>query len=78
MQQAATELDQDREKSLAAIAERERVEREKEEKTRAKSAKFGGKGEFVQGLQRKAGEMDIGERMRRGRGALEKGEEEGE
>ena len=72
MQQAASELDQDREKRMAAIAERERTEREDEEKVRAKSAKLGGKGEFVHGLHRKAGDLDIGERMRRGRGGLEK------
>ena len=72
MQEAASELDQDREKRIATITERERVEREEEEKARAKSAKYGGKGNFVHGLHRKAGEMDIGERMRRGRGGLEK------
>ena len=72
MQQAATELDQDREKRIAAISERERAEREEEDKARAKSAKYGGKGEFVHGLHRKAGELDIGERMRRGRGGLGK------
>ncbi len=72
MQQAASELDQDREKRIAAIAERERAKREEEEKARAKSAKYGGKGDFVHGLHRKAGEIDIGERMRRGRGGLGK------
>ncbi len=77
MQEAASELDQDREKRIAAIAERERVEKEEEEKARAKSAKYGGKGDFVHGLHRKAGDMDIGERMRRGRGGLGKqGEDE--
>ena len=72
MQEAAFELDQGREKRIAAIAERERVEMEVEENSRAKSAKYGGKGDFVHGLHRKAGEMEIGERMRRGRGGLEK------
>ena len=76
MQGAASELDQDRGKRIAAIAERERLEREEEEKARASSAKYGGKGDFVHGLHRKAGEMDIGERMRRGRGGLEKGGED--
>lgn len=78
MQEAASELDQDREKRILAIAERERVEKEEEEKARAKSAKYGGKGDFVHGLHRKAGDMGIGERMRRGRGGLAKPGEDDE
>lgn len=72
MQQAASELDQDREKRIAAIEARENVEREAEEAARSKTAKYGGKGDFVNGLNRKAGALDIGERMRRGRGGLER------
>ncbi|MCJ1431555.1 RNA-splicing factor [Xylographa pallens] len=74
MQQAASELDQDRDKRIAAISEREAADREAEEAGRARAAKYGGKGNFVDGLHRKAGDMDIGERMRRGRGGLEKEE----
>lgn len=72
MQQAASELDQDREKRIAAIEAREKDEREAEEVARSKAAKYGGKGDFVNGLNRKAGALDIGERMRRGRGGLER------
>lgn len=72
MQQAASELDQDREKRIAAIEAREKVERDAEEAARSKAAKYGGKGDFVTGLNRKAGALDIGERMRRGRGGLER------
>lgn len=72
MQQAASELDQDREKRIAGIESREKVEREAEEAARSKAAKYGGKGDFVNGLNRKAGALDIGERMRRGRGGLER------
>ncbi|KAI4175112.1 MAG: hypothetical protein LQ343_001873 [Gyalolechia ehrenbergii] len=67
MQQNASELDQDREKRIAAIAEREDAERKADETARARSARYGGRGDFVQGLNRKAGDLDIGERMRRGR-----------
>ncbi|MCJ1270201.1 RNA-splicing factor [Lobaria immixta] len=72
MQQAASELDQDREKRIAAIEARENIIREAEEAARSKAAKNGGKGNFVNGLNRKAGALDIGERMRRGRGGLER------
>lgn len=72
MQQAASELDQDRENRIAAIEAREKVEREAEEAARSKAAKYGGRGDFVNGLNRKAGALDIGERMRRGRGGLDR------
>ncbi|MCJ1427819.1 RNA-splicing factor [Sticta canariensis] len=72
MQQAASELDQDREKRIATIESREKEEREAEEAARSKAAKYGGKGDFVNGLNRKAGALDIGERMRRGRRGLER------
>ncbi|KAI9833324.1 MAG: hypothetical protein M1819_003719 [Sarea resinae] len=76
MQQDASELDTDREKRIKAMEERERVEREAEEAARARSAKFGGRGDFVSGLNRKAGDLDLGERMRRGRGGMERGNDE--
>lgn len=72
MQKAACELDQDRANRLAALEERERIERETDDAARAKSSRNGGKGDFITGLHRKAGELDIGERMRRGRQGLEK------
>lgn len=72
MQEAACELDQDRANRLAALEERERFQRETDDAKRAKSFKNGGKGDFVTGLHRTAGELDIGERMRRGRRGLEK------
>lgn len=72
MQQAASELDQDREKRIAAVEARETIIREAEEAARSKAAKNGGRGNFVNGLNRKAGALDIGERVRRGRGGLER------
>lgn len=73
MQADANDLDAVRSNRLAAIEERERAEREAEQKARARSGKHGGKGDFVSGLNRRAGEMDIGERIKRGRGNLERG-----
>ena len=72
MQSAATELDQDRAKRIAALEKRDKAEREAEDAARAKAAKYGGKGEFVTSLNRKAGDMSIGERMRRGTHGLER------
>ncbi|CAF9925653.1 MAG: RNA-splicing factor [Alectoria fallacina] len=73
MQADASDLDAVRSNRLAAIEERERVEREAEQKARDRSGNYGGRGDFVNGLNRKAGEMDIGERIKRGRGGLERG-----
>ncbi|KAI1460128.1 Pre-mRNA splicing factor-domain-containing protein [Annulohypoxylon moriforme] len=52
MQAAASELDQDREKRLAAIAEKERSEREADDKARERSGKYGDR-EFTNSLRRK-------------------------
>ena len=73
MQADANDLDAVRSDRIAAIEERERIEREAEQKARDRSGRYGGKGDFVNGLNRKAGEMDIGERIKRGKGGLERG-----
>ena len=75
MQQDASALDVDREKRLAAIAEREAADREADDKKRANSSKYGDKGDFVHGLNRKAGEMALGDRIGRGRQNYVKDEE---
>ncbi|KAI5867461.1 Pre-mRNA splicing factor-domain-containing protein [Durotheca rogersii] len=51
MQEAATSLDQDRERRLAALAEKERLDREADNKARERSGKHGDR-EFVNGLRR--------------------------
>ena len=73
MQADANDLDAVRSNRLAAIKERERIEREAEQKARDRSGRYGGRGDFVNGLNRRAGEMDIGERIKRNRGGLERG-----
>ena len=72
MQQDASALDVDREKRLAALAEQEKATRELDERSRAASSKYGDKADFVHGLNRKAGEMALGDRIGRGRQGLVK------
>ena len=76
MQKAASELDQDREERIAAVTEREKKQHEADEAARARSARYGGNGDFINGLNRKAGEMDLGERMRRGRGGFQRDQDD--
>ena len=73
MQSDATQLDADRERRLAAIAERERKEQEAEQAARSRSSKYGGKGDFVMDLNRKAGNLDLAERIRRGKQGMKDG-----
>jgi len=75
MQQDASTLDEAREKRLAALAEREKADREAEDRARAKSSKYGDKGDFINGLHRKAGDMGLADRIGRGRQGLQKDEE---
>ncbi|GJC97713.1 pre-mRNA-splicing factor cwc25 [Colletotrichum higginsianum] len=71
MQSAASDLDTDRVRRLAALAEREKAAREADDQARERSSKYGDR-EFVNGLHRKAGNMSLGERMGRGRQGLQK------
>lgn len=71
MQSAATELDEDREKRLAALAEREKADREADERNRKRAGDRG----FVNGLHRQAGKIDMAERMGRGRQGFQKDDE---
>ncbi|PBP24431.1 pre-mRNA-splicing factor Cwc25 [Diplocarpon rosae] len=75
MQQDATSLDADREKRLAALAEQERAQYEAEDKARARSSKYGDKGDFISGLHKKAGNMGLADRIGRGRQGLQRDEE---
>jgi hypothetical protein len=76
MQQAASELDQDRERRLATIAAKDRAEAEKDDASRARNAKYGGRADFVNGLNRKViGELDLGDRVGRGKAGMEREQE---
>ncbi|ETI22052.1 hypothetical protein G647_06123 [Cladophialophora carrionii CBS 160.54] len=65
MQQAASELHDERERRLADIAERERADRERDDAVRAKNAKHGGRADFVNSFHKRAGDLTLGERMGR-------------
>ena len=67
MQQAANELDRDRERRIVQNAERDAADQRAEEAGRARSSKLGGKGDFINKLNQQAGDMGLGERMRRGK-----------
>lgn len=75
MQQDASKLDVDREKRLTALAEQEKADREAEDRARAKSSKFGDKGDFINGLHQKAGDMRLADRIGRGRQGFQKDDE---
>lgn len=53
MQASASELDKDREERLAALAERDRLDREADNNARARSGKYGDQ-QFVNGLRKQA------------------------
>lgn len=75
MQQNANELDSMRAGRLAAADVREKAAREQDEAARAQTSQYGGRGAFLSGVNRRAGELDLGERLRRGRGNVEKEQE---
>ncbi|CAZ82462.1 unnamed protein product [Tuber melanosporum] len=66
----ASQMNADRAKRLTDLAIREKAELEAEEKARMRTSKVGGKGEFLTGVNRKVGDLDLGERVRRGRQTL--------
>ena len=72
MQQAASELDQDRETRLQAVARKEAEELKAEEAARARSNKHGGRGEFVSGINRRIGDLGVADRIQRGHAGYEK------
>jgi hypothetical protein len=75
MQQSAEELDRARADRISAAEAREKARQEAEEAARAESGKYGGRGAFVSGLNRSAGDIDLADRLRRGRRNIERGQE---
>lgn len=75
MQQDASSLDVDRERRLGALKAQEQTTREAEDRARLDSSKYSDKGDFVHGLHRKTGDMNLADRIGRGRqGLLKDGE----
>lgn len=75
MQRNADDLDRMRAERLAAADAREQAEREADEAARAQTSKSGGRGAFLSSVSRRAGDLDLSERLRRGRGNVEKEQE---
>ena len=75
MQQNAQSLDDIRAERVRAAEERDRAQREADEAARAESSKYGGRGAFVSGLNRRAGDIDLADRLRRGKRNIEKDQE---
>ncbi|KAF3161629.1 RNA-splicing factor [Orbilia oligospora] len=69
MQADATDLDEARNRRLAALAERDRQDKEQDDSARRNNAKWGGKGSFISGLNQHAGNLDLAERVRRSKGS---------
>lgn len=69
------ELERMRAERLAKADAQEAAEREAEEKARAASSKLGGRGAFLTSVSRRAGELDLSERLRRSRGNVEREQE---
>lgn len=75
MQQDASSLDVDREKRLAALAKQEQEDREADERARARSSRYGDKGDFIRGIHRKAEGLGLAARIGRGRQGLQRDDE---
>ncbi|OAQ98232.1 hypothetical protein LLEC1_06697 [Akanthomyces lecanii] len=71
MQNAASELDQDRSNRLAAIDEKDRLARDADERARERD----GDRAFTNGLHRQAGDLDLGSRMGRNKNGFQKDED---
>ncbi|KAI8284044.1 hypothetical protein K4K60_002206 [Colletotrichum sp. SAR11_57] len=71
MQAAASDLDTDRDRRLAALEAQEKAAREADNQAREKSSKYGDR-QFVNGLHRKAGNLGLAERLGRGRQGLQR------
>jgi hypothetical protein len=72
MQSNASALEQSRTERLSALAEKEALALAAEIEQRQKLGKLGSRGDFISSINRKAGELDLGERLSRGRRGLER------
>ncbi len=64
MQEAATDLDKDRERRLAAIEAAEKAQQEADNQVRQRNKKYGGNAGFTSSLQSRAAEMKVADRVR--------------
>ena len=71
MQEAATDLDQDRQHRLAELEVRERAAREADDRARERDSRYGGRS-FTNQLHRKAGDLALADRVGGNRRGLQK------
>lgn len=72
MQQAASDMDQGREDRIRTAAAQDAEEVKRDEAARARSSKYGGKGDFLTSVNRRAGELAVGDRIQRGRNGYQR------
>ncbi|KAL2198422.1 pre-mRNA-splicing factor CWC25 [Corynascus similis CBS 632.67] len=65
MQEAATDLDKNRELRLALLAEQERAEQEADDKVRQRNKRYGGDAGFMNQLHSRAAELKVADRVGR-------------
>jgi hypothetical protein len=70
MQANASELEADRTKRLAQLEKKEKADAEAEERARLRNHRLSGRAGFLNQANRKVSEMDLGERINRGRQGL--------
>ena len=75
MQEAASSLDKDRERRLAAIKEAEHAAEEADDQARQRSKKYGGDREFTSNIRRQASDANLSNRFAGGRQRLRKDED---
>jgi hypothetical protein len=63
MQEAATDLDKDRQHRLALLAEQERAAQEADDQVRQRNKRFGGDAGFMNQLHTRAAELKVADRM---------------
>ncbi|KAK4033502.1 RNA-splicing factor [Parachaetomium inaequale] len=63
MQEAATDLDKDRQHRLALLAEQERAAQETDDRARQRNKRFGGDAGFMNQLHTRAAELKVADRM---------------
>ena len=63
MQEAATDLDKDRQQRLALLAEQERAAQETDDLARQRNKRFGGDAGFMNQLHTRAAELKVADRM---------------
>ncbi|KAA8907333.1 Pre-mRNA splicing factor-domain-containing protein [Sphaerosporella brunnea] len=76
MQSNAAALDADRAVRLKALEEKEKAAAAKEEAARLRNQKLGGRARFLNKAHRQAGELDLAERVGRGRQGMGQGKDE--